>query len=203
MLILIRHGQSTANAEGLLAGLTDAPLTELGREQARALVPALSGAVRAITSPLQRARETAQLAMPHLTATPDEAFVELNHGTEEGAKFAEWDAAIFDQFRRDHEYVVGGGESLAQVDARVHRRLDELLASDADLIGHAESHLVIVSHVSPIKSTVAWALGIHGRVVWRLILSNASVTAVTLRDGRPCLLTYNDTSARRPAATPQ
>lgn len=201
MLILIRHGQSTANLDGLLAGRTDAPLTDLGRDQARALAPALSGVLRVLTSPLVRARETAELAVPGFTPEVDEAFIELDHGTDEGRPFNDLSEAEWTRFRHDHHYVVGGGESLANVDIRVHRRLDALLAEGPDIFASPREHWVIFSHVSPIKATVAWALGVPGNIAWRTQLDNASLTRVSVRNDRPCLVTFNDVSARRQHAT--
>ena len=59
MILLIRHGQTTTNAQNLLVGRSDPPLTELGQRQARALRPLLDGVEEVWTSPLQRARSTA------------------------------------------------------------------------------------------------------------------------------------------------
>ena len=60
MLILVRHGESTGNAEGRLLGRIDSPLTERGSAQARSLADAVAGATRLISSPLARARDTAE-----------------------------------------------------------------------------------------------------------------------------------------------
>jgi probable phosphoglycerate mutase len=59
-LILVRHGESTGNADGLLLGRMDAPLTERGLAQANTLGPSVAGATRLISSPLSRARDTAE-----------------------------------------------------------------------------------------------------------------------------------------------
>ena len=59
MLVLLRHGESTANAAGVLLGRTDAPLTDKGSRQAAALGPLLGSVVRVVSSPLTRARDTA------------------------------------------------------------------------------------------------------------------------------------------------
>jgi broad specificity phosphatase PhoE len=202
VLILIRHGQSTANLEGLLAGRLDTPLTNVGREQARALAPALRDVAVALTSPLRRARDTAALALPHVAASVDDAFIELDHGTEEGRPFAEFLTTQWRDFRNDPTFRVGGGESLADVDARVRPRLVALVAQYTELVADPGRHLAIVSHVSPIKSAVGWALGVAETVAWTTRLSNASLTTVTLRDGAPLLVCFNDTSVRREAPEP-
>jgi broad specificity phosphatase PhoE len=202
VLILIRHGQSTSNVEGLLAGRLDSPLTDVGRAQARALAPSLTDVSIAITSPLDRARETARLALPHLTATVDDAFIELDHGTEEGRPFAEFLLADWRTFRGDSHFRVGGGESLADVDARVQPRLTALEEEYRDLIASSTDHIAIVSHVSPIKSGLAWALGIKEVIAWNTRLDNASLTRVSLRGDDRILVSFNDTSVRREVPTP-
>lgn len=202
MLILIRHGQSTSNVAGLLAGRLDTPLTDVGRDQARALAPALVDVALAYTSPLSRARETAALAMPHLSATVDAAFIELDHGTEEGRPFAEFAKEDWRRFRDDPTFKVGGGESLADVDARVHPRLAALIDEHRDLVGSMTEHVAVVSHVSPVKSSVAWVLGTSATIAWRTRLDNASLTKVALNEGAPVLTTFNDTSVRRRAPLP-
>ena len=73
MLLLVRHGQSEANAAGLLIGRADSPLTELGHRQAAALGEALAARAPApaalLTSPLQRARQTAAAIAAALART--------------------------------------------------------------------------------------------------------------------------------------
>lgn len=202
MLILIRHGQSTSNVAGILAGRLDTPLTDVGRDQARALVPALLDVSLAYTSPLSRTRETAQLAIPHLTAIEDPNFIELDHGTEEGRPFAEFAAEDWRKFRDDPTFRVGGGESLADVDARVHPRLVALVDEHRDLVMSMTEHVAVVSHVSPIKSSVGWVLGTTGTIAWRTHLDNASLTKISLREGAPILSCFNDTSVRRQTTLP-
>ena len=84
MLILVRHGQSTANRDGLLVGHMDVALTDEGQAQAERLQGALSSAKRVISSPLTRARHTAALAVPHLEPELDHAFIEMNYGELDG-----------------------------------------------------------------------------------------------------------------------
>ena len=60
------------------------------------------------------------------------------------------------------------------------------------LVTSSDEHIAIFSHVSPVKSAVAWALGVHGGVAWRLRLDNATVTAIGAVGSRPTLLKYNE-----------
>lgn len=197
MLILIRHGQSTANADGLLVGRLDVSLTDQGREQAAALAGMLDGVVAARSSSLQRARDTASLAMPGIVSDIDDAFIEQDFGIYDGVRDKDVPAEVWRAFRESHDEPFGGGESLADVDARVHARLDQWHEDPSSLLHDPHRHVAVVSHVSPIKSAVAWALGVGGHVAWRLRLDNASVTTISARSGSPYLLSYNDVSIRR------
>ena len=201
MLILIRHGQSTANEAGLLAGHHDTPLTEKGRAQARALAGSLSGVARLVASPLSRTMETARLAVPGVELEIDAAFVEQHFGEHEGRAMADLSPEELATFRSDHDANLGGGESLAELDVRVHARLNELMDETDSLLRSRSEHIVVVSHVSPIKSAVTWALGVPGNVAWRMRLDNASITTIAVREGGPYLLTYNDVSARTAQAS--
>ncbi|NNN01049.1 MAG: histidine phosphatase family protein [Acidimicrobiaceae bacterium] len=191
MIILIRHGQTTSNASNLLVGRGDPALTELGERQARALAPFLTNVTEVWCSPLRRARETARLAVPHLAAIVREPFIEVDYGSLDGQPLDTVSAEQWRSFERDHELVFGGGESLADVDARVHAELDRLLADEGSLLHTRDRHLAIVSHVSPIKSAMVWALGVTTSTVWRMQLSNGSLTTITTRMATPALLHYN------------
>ena len=80
-----------------------------------------------------------------------------------------------------------GGECFGALDARVRAACDEL----AERIGGED--IVVVSHVSPIKAAVAWALGIGDEVAWRMWVGPASITRIGVgRDGRPSLRGFND-----------
>jgi len=191
VLILLRHGQTATNAQGLLVGRSDPPLTELGRTQARALASVLENVGALVSSPLRRARETAALAVPQRTAVIDDAFIEVDYGTLEGTSLASVPAPLWRSFATDHDVALGGGESLADVDRRVHARLQEWMDDATSLLHSASEHLVVVSHVSPIKSALAWALGAPGSIAWRSQLVNGSLTTITSRRGEPVLINFN------------
>ena len=191
MIILIRHGQTTSNAARLLVGQSDPALTELGERQAIALRPYLRGVVEVWTSPLQRARATAALAVPEIPALVKESFVEVNYGSLDGQPLSLVTEEQWRAFEHDHNTAFGDGESLAAVDQRVHVELGALLADQTSLMHDAKAHLAIVSHMSPIKSAMTWALGVSGSVAWRMNLSNGSMTTIGSRMWTPSLLNYN------------
>jgi broad specificity phosphatase PhoE len=191
MIILIRHGQTTTNAQGLLVGRSDPALTELGERQARALRPLLSQVKEVWVSPLQRARATASIALPDANQDVRDAFIEVDYGELDGSPLSVVTGAQWQAFETDHNVVIGNGESLASVDERVHAELDELLRDRESLLHDDVHHLAIVSHVSPIKSAVAWALGVPGSVAWRTRLDNGSITTIGTRRRSPTLVHFN------------
>ena len=191
MIILIRHVQTTTNALSLLVGRSDPALTEVGERQALALRPLLEGVREVWSSPLQRARSTASLALPGFEPVVKESFIEVDYGTLDGEPLSAVSPEQWHQFEHDHTMAFGGGESLAALDRRVHAELDVLLADRTSLLHRHHEHLAIVSHMSPIKSAMVWALGVPGSVAYRMHLNNGSITTITTRQASPALLHYN------------
>ena len=191
MIAFVRHGQSTTNAEGLLVGRGDPHLTELGERQARALAPWLTDVREVWVSPLARARETAALAMPDRPIIVKHSFIELDYGTLEGQSAALMAGEGWRSLEFAHDARFGDGESLAAVDERVRAELQQLFEDDSSLLHSSHEHLAIVSHVSPIKSAVAWALGVPGTIAWRMRLENGSLTMVGARGHTPQLIRFN------------
>lgn len=193
MIILIRHGQTTTNAARLLVGRGDPALTDMGERQAVSLRPFLTRVREVWTSPLQRARRTAALALPEFNAVSTEAFIEVDYGTMDGQSLSTVSEAQWRGFEYDHDTAFGGGESLASVDQRVHAALDALRLDPASLLHSATEDLAIFTHMSPIKSAVTWALGVPGSAAWRMNLRNGSITTLATRRSTPMLFNYNVT----------
>jgi alpha-ribazole phosphatase len=191
VITLIRHGQSTTNEQGLLVGRSDAHLTELGERQARALAPYLTDIDEVWVSPLTRARETAALALPGRLPIVKEAFIEVDYGDLDGTSLSQMTTEHWRAFEFDHDVAFGGGESLADVDKRVHAELEGLLEDESSLLHSSTHHLAIVSHVSPIKSAIVWALGASGATAWRMRLENGSMSVIGVRAHAPQLIRYN------------
>ncbi len=184
MLILVRHGRTALNAAGLLQGRVDEPLDEIGRQQAAAVAERIGDVDELVSSPLRRARETADAF--GIGYTVDERWIELAYGIYEGVPHADVPSDAWRQWRADPSFVPEGGESLAGLDARVRVACDEL-AARAD--GRT---IVVVSHVSPIKCAVAWALGAGIEISWRSHLSHASICRIELRQAGPVLFSFNE-----------
>ncbi len=200
MLILVRHGESDANARGLLLGRTDAQLTEAGREQAAAARSLLTGPVAEVrSSPLSRARDTAQLLALGLPVTVDGRWVEVDYGEFECQPLHGIPAEVWVQWRSDRDFRPEGGETLAEVDTRISAACQELFAADGTGARRSDGDVVVVSHVTPIKAAVAWALGAGPGLAWRLHLQTASLTRIAWGNGTPVLESFNELAPDREA----
>lgn len=192
MLILVRHGESTGNAGGLLLGRLDAPLTDRGLAQARTLGPSVAGASRVISSPLARARDTAEALGTGLPVEVDERWIEVDYGELDGQPLEAIPSEVWARWRADPDFRPPGGETLSEAGARVRSACEELFAAEGEG-ARGPGPVVVVSHVSPIKAATCWALGMGDEGAWRLYLATASVTRVAWRGAGPVLLRFNDT----------
>ena len=174
------------NARGLLQGRADAPLDELGRRQAARVAARLGRADRVITSPLLRAVETAE----HFGIEPviDERWIELDYGTLDGMAIADIPSSTWTQWRTDATFAPPEGESLTALYARVVSACEEHAAEAA------EANIVVVSHVSPIKAAISWALGVGVELGWRMRLDPASISRVAFTSNGPVVTTFNETA---------
>jgi broad specificity phosphatase PhoE len=192
VLILVRHGESVANAQGLLLGRTDAELTETGRAQALAARALLDGPVAEVrSSPLRRARDTAALLASGPPIAVEEQWIEVDYGEFEGQPLGGIPAEVWRRWQRDRDFRPEGGETLAEVDRRISAACEELFAVDGAGARRTDGDVVVVSHVSPIKAAVAWALGTVD-LYWRLHLRTASVTRIGWNRDAPILHSFNE-----------
>jgi alpha-ribazole phosphatase len=189
VLILVRHGRTQANRDGLLQGRLDQDLDAHGCRQAVAVAAFVQDRCEVdfvVSSPLNRARQTAaEFGRP---VEIDDRWLELAYGEYEGTPHADVPSEIWARWRDDPDFTPEGGESLATLDARVRAACDDLLErADA-------ANIVVVSHVSPMKSAVAWALGVDIGISFNCHLDHASVCRIAIRGGRPILQTFNETA---------
>ena len=193
MLILIRHGESVANAQGLLLGRTDAALTEKGMAQAAAVHQLLDGPVLTLrSSPLSRARDTAARLGLEAPIEIDDRWIEVDYGEYECQPLREVPAEVWREWRRNPDFRPAGGETLSEVDARVATACDELFAEEGAGARAPGGDVVVVSHVTPIKAAVAWALGVGAGLSWRLHLQTASVTRIGWGNDAPVLHGFDE-----------
>jgi len=189
MLILVRHGRTAANAKALLQGRVDHPLDDVGQDQARRVarvINELYPGARVVSSPLRRARMTADAISQQVVI--DERFIELDYGAFDELALTDVPAETWAQWRADPHFRPPNGETLAELDVRVHAALDELTdeATTKDI--------VVVAHVSPIKSAVVWALNGHTNMSWRCALDRGSITRIAIGPRGPSLVGFNDTA---------
>lgn len=184
MLILVRHGRTALNASGRLQGRLDEPLDDVGELQAKAVAERVGPVDELISSPLLRARQTADaFGMPY---TVDEQWIELSYGEYEGADISAMPSEVWRRWREDPEFVPVGGESMATLATRVRAACDELATR---AVGRS---IGVVSHVSPVKAALAWALDAGREIAWRTHLSHGSICRIDIRPAGPVLVTFNE-----------
>jgi broad specificity phosphatase PhoE len=183
-LVIVRHGRTEANARGLLLGRLDVELDSVGRAQAERLAVATGPVDRVIASPLQRTRQTA--AAFDRPVEVDDRLVELDYGDYDGRAFGDLPTGTWARWRSDLAFAPPGGESLRELGFRVREFLDELTSHPGD------ETIALVSHVSPIKAAVAWALGAGDELTWRLFVAPASITRVEVTEQGSVLRSFNE-----------
>ena len=197
--LLLRHGQTPMSVQKRYAGLspkTDAPLTDTGVQQAVAAAKRLAsaGIDAIVASPLQRTVRTAEevAAVTGVPVLTDEGFRETDFGAWEGLTFAEvrerWPSELA-TWLADPSVAPPGGESFDQVSERVTAALHRILAE------RAHQTVLIVSHVTPIKTLVAAALFAPPAALYRMHLDVAALCEIDwYADGPAVLRSFNDTA---------
>ena len=192
MITVLRHGRTASNASGLLLGRLDPPLDEVGEAQAAALAASVSGVDVVVCSPLLRTRQTA--AAFGMEVVVDDRLIELDYGEWDGRPLTDVSAQDWQEWRASIDFAPPGGESLASLGGRVRDCCD-----DWSERARAE-HVVFVTHVSPIKACVGWALGVDDAVSWRMFVAPGSISRIAIGPFGPSLHGFNDVP--RPAGDP-
>ena len=138
---------------------------------------------RIVSSPLRRTRQTADAWGQDVEV--DERWIELDYGDLDGVPMRDVDPAVWDTWRRDMGFAPPAGESIAALGERVRAALDDLVASAVD------HDVLVVSHVSPIKAAVGWALGVGDAIAWRMFVAPASVTRIAVSERGASLHAFN------------
>lgn len=188
MLYLVRHGRTDANASGRLQGRLDLPLDSEGLAQAQALVGVVPTPDVLVCSSLERARQTASVF--GVEPTIDDRWIEMAYGDYEGVRMDDIPADEWRRWSSDSHFAPSGGETLAQVGARVFAACEALQETFRDRT------VVVVSHATPIKLAMAWALNAPIEINWRTFIDQASITTVKMRNERPVLTSFNVVPAR-------
>ncbi|MFE9429741.1 bifunctional RNase H/acid phosphatase [Streptomyces sp. NPDC006640] len=201
--VLLRHGETPLTPQKRFSGSggSDPSLSDVGRQQAERAATALAarGTIQAVVaSPLARTRETAAVVAARLglDVTIEDGLRETDFGAWEGLTFGE----VRDRYPDDMNAWLGspdveptgGGESFAATAHRMAETRDRLTAA------YAGRTVLLVTHVTPIKTLVRLALGAPPESLFRMELSAASLSAVAYyADGNASVRLFNDTSHLR------
>ncbi|MEV6089218.1 bifunctional RNase H/acid phosphatase [Streptomyces cellulosae] len=201
--VLLRHGETPLTPQKRFSGSggSDPSLSDIGREQAEKVAAALArrGTVQAVVaSPLARTRETARIVAARLglDVAVEDGLRETDFGAWEGLTFGE----VRERYPEDLDawlaspdaQPTGGGESFAATAARVAEARDKLVAE------YRGRTVLLVTHVTPVKTLIRLALGAPPEALFRMELSAASLSAVAYyADGNASVRLFNDTSHLR------
>ncbi|GAA4048901.1 bifunctional RNase H/acid phosphatase [Streptomyces shaanxiensis] len=201
--VLLRHGETPLTPQKRFSGSggTDPSLSDVGREQAERVGAALArrGTIQHIVaSPLTRTRETAGIVAAHLglDVSIDDGLRETDFGAWEGLTFGEVRERYPDDLNAwladPDARPTGDGESFAATATRMAATRDKLIAA------YTGRTVLLVTHVTPIKTLVRLALGAPPESLFRMELSAASLSAVAYyADGNASVRLFNDTSHLR------
>jgi probable phosphoglycerate mutase len=194
--LLVRHGETDANRDGLALGRLDVPLNETGLGQAKSLGLALAAEpVAAIyASPLGRAMQTAEAIAAHHTVgvTVEPGLIEMDVGEIDGIPFPEVRAKYPEFLGRwmsegGPQHPMPGGESLAEVARRAWATLDRLARR------HQGETVVAVSHNFVILTLLARVMDVELHNFRRLRHALAAVSELDMRPGHARVIRLNDT----------
>ncbi|MEB3050639.1 histidine phosphatase family protein [Mycolicibacter sp. MYC123] len=205
-VILLRHGRSTANTAGVLAGRTEGvELDDKGRQQAAQLVDRFAGLpIKAVVrSPLLRCRGTVEPLAAALELEPviDERLAEVDYGSWTGRKMSELTGEALWRVvqAQPSAAVFPDGEGLAQVQARAVTAVREHDRQLAEQHG-ADVLWVACTHGDVIKAVLADALGIHLDGFQRIVADPASASVIRYTALRPFVIHVNHTGPSLAAA---
>ena len=205
-VLLLRHGRTTANATGTLAGRTAVGLDDAGVGQARAVGERLSGVALAtvVSSPLLRCRQTLDAALPGVDPVIEPGLVECGYGDWEGQPLKTLAKDPLWRVVQQHPSAVTfpNGEAMAAMAARAVAAVRTHDAQVRHRFGDTAIWLAC-THGDVIKAIVADALGLHLDQFQRIMVDPGSVTVIRYTPVRPFLVRLNDTAgALGPLAPP-
>lgn len=191
LLTLVRHGETSANLDGVWHGSTDTALTQRGRQQAECVARYLGESAKSASaiysSPLQRAHDTA-LAIGRemsLDPVPHSGLREFDLGEWEGRSYASLyeDERLWDHMKQDPHFAPHGGESPRVVTDRFVAALREIARS------HPDEHVIVVAHGGALSMALAELLDGDYRK-WERAMANCAVSELHF-DPQPRLVRFN------------
>lgn len=188
-LWLIRHGETTWNAEKRIQGQSNSQLSDLGIKQAKSLAPRLKDIDfdYVYASDLDRATHTARLALPGAEPMLDKRLREIHFGVLEGkchAEFNDTEAKLYAFYKEDpYERRIEGGECWRDLGDRIESWLKEL---------PKEGKAVAFSHGGTIRSALFRLIGYPENYEWTAFFANTGITRILIEEGLVTLITVND-----------
>jgi len=203
LIYLIRHGQTLWNKEEVFRGQSDIPLNDFGRLQARAIARELQERKLNnpvfFSSPLKRARETAEIAgsfLPGLSIIDVEALIDINFGEWQGRAREEIEKLYPELYRMWQENPAGvvfpGGDALPEVAARAEKAFMEIAQE------HPENDVVIVTHRVINKVLLSLLLCADLHLFWKIRQDTACINILAWERSGFNMLVINDTCHLRP-----
>ena len=194
-VLLLRHGRTTSNASGVLAGRQAVDLDETGTNQAKKAGERLFGLPlkSVVSSPLLRCRKTLQIALPDAEIVEDEGLTECGYGDWEGKQLKDLAKEPLWQVVQAHPSaaVFPNGEAMSDMSARAIaavRRWDEKITAE-----HGPDALWLAcSHGDVIKAIIADALGLHLDQFQRIVADPASISVIRYTPTRPFVVRVNE-----------
>lgn len=196
-LLIVRHGQTAWNKDLHFRGRADLVLNETGLQQAEAIGRRIAAEFQpavVLSSPLQRARQTAEVIARNLNLTvqPESKLVDIDYGEFTGLSPAEAEAKFQEFYRAwlnvPHIVRFPHGESLDDV----RSRLTDLVRQATEL--YPNQQVVLVSHQIVCQVFLCALLGIHNGHFSHFRIDTGSLTVFELDQGRATLVTANDTA---------
>lgn len=195
-LILVRHGETVDNVNGVAQGWSDSPLTDAGRRQVRSLALRLKdfAPTSLWSSTLPRALTTAQEIAAELSheVRPLDDLREMNCGRWEGQSFRDVRAnerELYELWRTDPLVACPDGESFHDVAERMKQAIEAIVGENG-----AGARPVIVSHGTAIRLVTCELIGLPMQLSRKLIQQNAAINVLERRDGDYFLKTWNDST---------
>lgn len=192
LVTLVRHGETSANVDGVWHGSTDTALSEAGQRQAERVAEHLArtraDASALYASPLTRARDTARPIAERLGLSPriEDDLREYDLGAWEGISYAALarEHRLFERMRADPDWRPGGGESARQVAERLSGRLATIAAE------HPGERVIVVSHGGALTLGLGLLLD-RELSAWRRVMDNCALSDLAF-DPAPSLLCWNE-----------
>jgi broad specificity phosphatase PhoE len=200
-IYLIRHGQTDWNRDKIFRGRADVPLNEYGRKEADALGRYLSDVrpIACYSSPLSRARETAEAAVRShsLDIRLDDGIIDIDYGEWQGIPDVEVrksHSELYERWQQSPQRVrFPGGESLAMVRRRAMASLDRIRAE------HPDGTVFVVAHRVVTKVIMCAVLGLSNAAFWKIRQDNCAYNIFELSEDGAIVVLMNETCHMRTA----